>query len=259
MKADSLLALLLSSFSLLASGVCAEASRRVALLSVSTDMVWLEVARPESRRPPIVITPLEQEPYSSDDISKMSDAAQAEMIRQNGVVRERNRRLEEANAELVQRSLAADAADTRARQRAARSRLMQTPLGRAVAAVPQLFGPICSSNGTFVVLTPGQDDIYLSVTDDDLLVSILFQEPKKNPKLSPVPNTSNDPVRILMPVILKAESLDGRVFFTDTFEQKLVVCNQDRILGKDYDRILEQMVRDAMREVAKRLSETKNK
>ena len=33
--------------------IAEEVPRQVALLSVSTDTVWLEVGRPESRRPPI--------------------------------------------------------------------------------------------------------------------------------------------------------------------------------------------------------------
>ena len=110
-----------------------------------------------------------------------------------------------------------------------------------------------------VVLAPRRDDVYLSVADDVLLVSLLFQEPKKTPGPSPVPNTSNEPVRLAMSVMLKAESQKGQLFFTQSFEQSLVVRDQDRLLGKDYDKILEQMIRDAMREVARRLAETEIK
>ena len=245
---------------LFASGAFAEGTpRQVALLSVSTDSVWLEVGRAESRRPPIVLLALEKEPYSAEDVRKVSDTAQAEMIRQNGIVRERNRQIEAVNEDRIEKAVLADGVDTRARQEAARGKLAQTPLGRAVATVPQLFGPACSSNGTLLVLAPIRDDVYLSVTDDDLLVSLLFQEPKKNPRPSPAPNTSNEPVRLAMPVVVKAESQSGRLFFTQTFEQALVVQNQDRLLGKDYDQVLEQMVRDAMREVARRLAETEIK
>ena len=62
-----------------------------------------------------------------------------------------------------------------------------------------------------------------------------------------------------MSVMLKAESQKGQLFFTQSFEQSLVVRDQDRLLGKDYDKILEQMIRDAMREVARRLAETEIK
>ena len=245
---------------LFAFGAFAEGpSRRVALLSVATDTVRLEVGRPESRRPPIALLALEKEPYSMEDIQKVSDTAQAAMIRENGKVRDANRRIEAINNDRIEKAVLADSVDTHERQELARGKLAQTPLGRAVAAAPQLFGPACSNNGALVVLAPRRDDVYLSATDDDLLVSLLFQEPKMTPRPSPAPNTSNEPVLLAMPVMLKAESQAGRLFFTQSFDQTLVVRDQDRLLGKGYAPILEQMVRDAMREVARRLAETEIK
>lgn len=239
--------------------IAEEVPRQVALLSVSTDTVWLEVGRPESRRPPIALLTPEKEPYSMEDIQKVSETAQAAMIRENGKVRNANRQIEAVNENRIEKAVLADSVDTHERQEIARGKLAQTPLGRAVATVPQLFGPACSSNGALVVLAPRRDDVYLSVADDVLLVSLLFQEPKKTPGPSPVPNTSNEPVRLAMSVMLKAESQKGQLFFTQSFEQSLVVRDQDRLLGKDYDKILEQMIRDAMREVARRLAETEIK
>ncbi len=227
----------------------------VALLSVATDAAWLEISRPESRRPPVALAPLEAEPWSMEQIREMGDAAQAEMIRENGAVRARNRQIEEENALRIQRAVSADLTDTRSRQRVARANLLQTPLGQAALSAADTFASVCSSNANLAVLAPQGESFYLPDVDGAALVSLLFQEPKKTPPPANVPGTGFDAIRLTLPVMLKVEEPDGRVRLKKSFERELVVPNTDSLLGKGYERALTRLANDAVVEVVRLLAE----
>ena len=186
-----------------------------------------------------------------EEIRAMGDAAQAEMLRENRAVRDRNRIIMEENDVRLQRAAAADLADTHSRQRVARQTLSQTSLGRAVLAAAEAFGPACSSNGNVVATAPIGDDIYLSDETGAVFVSLLFQKPQMTPLPPPVPGTSSLPVHITLPVIVKAESEDGGALLMKTIEQTQKVTNPDCLFGEAYDKILLRMALDALDKVAK--------
>lgn len=227
----------------------------VALLSVATDATWLEISRPVSRRPPVAVIPLEAEPWPMEQIRTMGDAAQAEMIRENGAVRARNRQIEAENALRIQRAVSADLTDTRSRQRVARASLSRTPLGQAVLSAADTFASVCSSNADLVVLAPQGESFYLPDVDGAALVSLLFQKPEKTPPPADLPGTGCDVIRLTLPVMLKVEEPGGQVLLQKSFERELMVPNSDSLLENGYERVLTRLANDAVVEVIRLLAE----
>lgn len=218
--------------------VYAAPSRPCTLLSVATGDATLEFASPASQMP--VLSPL---PYTQDFILKLTGDAQLHALRAN-------EQAQGANAEL----LLADQTDRKERRLKAEEKLSATPLGRAVKKMSVIFAESFPKNGSFVNVLPNTEG-YVASADGAVFVRLLFSEPKITPPVAPVPNVSNEPVKVSLPIMLKVESVTGETLFLKNFEQTKKIPNPDGVIGKNYDGVIESLVKESMTEVMKILTQ----
>ncbi len=214
-------------------------SRPCALLSVATSAATVELARPDSQRP--VLSPL---PYDLEFVLKLTGDAQLHALMAN-------EKVQKANAKL----LFADQVTRKEQRENAEEKLSESPLGRAVRNVGTVFCECIPKDGTLVNLPPNADG-YVPIAGDPVLVRLHFSEPKITPPIAPVPNVSNEPVKVALTVMLKVESMTGETLFLKTFEQAHQYPNPDRVIGSKYDGVIETLVKECMAEVVKILSES---
>ena len=218
-------------------------TRPISLLSVATPEAYLELARPASQGPAVA---LEAEPYTEEFILKLSGEAQVAAIKANERVRA-------ANARALAVANLADAEDHASRQAAAGVTLGNSALGRCELKVSDLFGEALPEDGPFVLVGTDANG-HVPSSDNGVYVRLLFSEPVITPPISQTPGISNEPVTVKLPVMVKAESSEGATLMLNTFEQKVRLPNPDHVMGKNLEKVLDKLVREAVDEVFNVLS-----
>lgn len=234
MKSVSLLALS-ALFALAASAA------DIALLSVATDEAALELARSEAMRPIPEPQPL---PYGEDFIVSLKDSAQEHALAAN----------ERIAAENGYRAALAVQRDRDVRERReteARRVLGQSGIGQAVLEAPAFFAEAAATNRGCSVLHADADG-FVAAGPDARLVRLLFGVPRFNPQPAPLPNISNEPVRVTLPVTFKVESPAGETILLEPFEQSATAANSDALLGPARGQFLARLVRAAVEETVRR-------
>lgn len=213
----------------------------IALLSVATDEAALELARSETMRPVSEAQPL---PYGEDFILSLEGPAQKHALEEN----------ERVTAENGYRAALAVQRGRDARERReteARHVWEQSDIGQAVLKVPAFFAEAAAANRGCSVLHADADG-FVAAGPDARLVRLLFGVPRFNPQPEPLPNTSDEPIRVTLPVTFKAESPAGDTILLETFEQSATAANSDALLGPARGRFLARLVRAAVEETVRR-------
>lgn len=225
------------------AGVAFAAPVQTALLSVGTEEATLDLARPESQRPVAAVLPL---PYSEDFILKLQDFAQSRALATN-------ERVAAENARALEIAVQTDRDERERRHVVAEYTLSQSDLGMAVLKAPIWFDAALTNGLGLVALTPDADG-YVAAADDARLVRILFGEVRFQPQPSPVPNTSNEPVKATLPVTVKIESPAGERLLLESFEETMRFPN-DALLGPARAKSLEALVKSAVAKAVSLIAE----
>ena len=223
------------------AGAALAAPVQTALLSVGTESVTLDLARPEAQRPVVEVLPL---PYSEDFIVKLGDLAQMRALAAN-------ERIAAQNARAAEIAVQADRDERNLRHDRAVYTLSQSDFGKAVLKVPAWFDFAATNGLDLVVLSPDADG-YIAAAEDARLVRILFGDVQFNPTPSPVPNTSNESVKATLSVMLKIESPTGERLSLESFEETMLFPN-DALLGPARAKSMETLVKSAVAKVATRI------
>ena len=215
---------------LFCTGVAFAAPVQTALLSVGTEDTTLDLARPESQRPAAPILPL---PYSEDTIVLLKGLAQDRVLAAN-------ERIAIENARAVEIAIQTDRDERERRHVRAVHDLSQSDLGKAVLKAPEWFEVALTNGLDFIFLSPDAYG-YVAVADDARLVRLLFGELRFNPIPSPIPNTSNERIKVTLPVIVKVENPAGERLHLESFEETKQFSN-DALIGPARAQSLEALV-----------------
>ena len=192
----------------------------IALLSVATGECTLELARSGKMRPVPVVQPL---PYGEEFLLSLEGPAQKHALKEN-------ERVAAGNGRRAALAVQQDRDTRERRETEARHVLGQSDLGKAVLESPAIFADALATNRAFSVLRADADG-FVAAADDARLVRLLFGVPRFNPLPAPLPNTSNEPNRVTLPVTVKVESPEGETILLETFEQTLTAPDSDALLG----------------------------
>lgn len=225
----------------LCTGAVLAAPVQTALLSVGTEEATLYLARPESQRPVAAVLPL---PYSEDFILKLEGLAQSRALATN-------ERVATENARALEIAAQTDRDERERRHTLAEYTLSQSDLGKAVLKAPIWFDVALTNGLDLVALSPDADG-YVSAADDARLVRILFGDVRFQPQPSPVPNTSNEPVKATLPVTVKIENPAGERLSLESFEETMRFPN-DALLGPARAKSLETLVKAAVAKAATKI------
>ncbi len=211
-----------------------------ALLSVSTDEATLDFARSAVLRPAAKTRPL---PYSEAFILQLSGAAQRHALEENEQVADENAYAEE----LVARQ---DAETQAAREGRARQVLGQSDLGKAVLKTADYFAEAAAGMSDVSLLNADADG-FIVAPADARYVRLFFGVPQFDPLPAPLPNISNEPIHVTLPVMLKVESPSGEKLLLETFEQTATAANSNALLGpariEFFERLLHSAVESSLR------------
>lgn len=225
-----------------ALSVRAAGSVPVALLSVATGKATLDLARPESMRPVFYPKPL---PYTDEMILKLGDLSARHAMLANERVAAENER----NAAIV---LQADRDEWSRRENLARHELRNSNLGKAVLKVPELFSTAITNGLPFVMLS-ADSDRFVPAIANALFVRLLFEEPRFNPPPPVLPNTSDRPINVTLPVMLKVEDAAGNAIAFEKYEQTAVASNPDHLIGPAQRTFMEALVSNAVETAVSKL------
>ncbi len=219
---------------MLCTGAALAAPVQTALLSVGTEEATLNLARSEAERPVAEVKPL---PYTEEFILKLEGPAQARALAANERVAAENEKAEK-DAELAYRDM------LKRRHEWAMCALSRDDFGKAVLKAPAWFAVAASNGLDLVVLSPDADG-FVAAAEDARLVRILFGAVRFQPQPSPLPNTSNEPVKATLSVMLKIENPAGERLLLEAFEESMRFPN-DALLGQARAQSLEALVRAAV-------------
>lgn len=207
----------------------------IALLSVATDECTLELARSGRMRPVPVVQAL---PYGEEFILSLEGPAQKHALLEN-------ERVAAENGRRAALAVQQDRDTQERRETEARHVLGQSDLGKAVLGAPAFFADAVATNRGFSV-SHADTDGFITAADDARLVRLLFGVPRFNPLPAPLPNTSNEPIRVTLPVTVKVESPDGDSLLLETVEQTLTAPDSDALIGPARAAFFERLVRSGV-------------
>ncbi len=142
-------------------------------------------------------------------------------------------------------AIQSDRHNVETRERLARSELAKSDLGMIVLKIPEFF-PISITNGFPFALLHSDEEGFVKAPVNALFMRLFFGDLRFNPQPAPLPNISNEPITLTLPVSIKLESPTGESLFFETFDQKMVVANSDALLGKKKSKPLTEIVRAAV-------------
>lgn len=217
----------------------------VALSSVATSSATLDLARPETLRPTFIAKPL---PYTEEMILKLGDSASRHAMVANERVAAENER----NAAIAAQ---ADRDEWNRRENFARHEFQKSYLGKAVLKVPEFF-PLAITNGLPFATLRADSDGFVPVFPNALFIRFLFEEPRFNPEPPVLPNTSDRPIKVTLPVMLKVEDAAGETIAFEKYEQMAVAYNPDKLIGPAQGAFMEALVAKAVETAVSKLPTT---
>ena len=227
---------------MLAAALPAAASIPVCLLSVGTEDATFDIARPASLRPEA----LQSAPaYSGDDVAALSGPAQFHALVEN-------RRVSAENARAAAIAVQADRDGRDRRETAALHALSATDVGRAALHARERFGAAVT-NGLPFVLVHADSEGFVDAPANAVFVRLLFGEPSFSPKPPVLPNTSDTPVKVSLPVTVKAENPAGETLFFETFEQTAVARDPDALVGPGIGGFVDRLAAEAVKTAVSKL------